>query len=102
MVRKSNQKIRPVLFTPRHIGYSVVLMLLFLVEFFTRTWCGVQCIRTGYDISQATLKQQELIDLGKNLEIELGRLKSPQVLGGMAREKLNLTIPKPGQVIVVP
>lgn len=97
-----NRKKQPALFTPRRMLVTGLLLMVFLVEVFFRTWCGVQCIRTGYDISRALHKQKEMIDLGKNLGIELGRLQSPQVLGRKAREKFNLSIPEPRQVIVVP
>ena len=78
-----------------------MLLIVFVVGFFFRTWCGVQCIRTGYEITESLHEQQKLLDMQKNLNIELSRLKSPQVLGKIAREQLGLSVPSPDQIIII-
>jgi cell division protein FtsL len=97
-----NRKLKPKLLTPRVVLMGLMFLLLFVGEFFFKTWCGVQCIRTGYEISDALNKQDRLANIQKNLKIELVHLKSPQVLMKIAKEKLDLTIPNPEQVIVIP
>ncbi len=98
---KINRKSKPDIFTPRVIAVSFVFLSVFIIEFFLKTWCGVQCIRTGYEITDAMNKQQNLINIQKNLKIELVHLRSPQVLMKIAKEKFELTIPEPDQVIVI-
>ncbi len=97
-----NRKSKPNPLTPRVIVVSFAFLSIFIVEFFLKTWCGVQCIQTGYEISAAMNKQQNLINMQKNLKIELVHLRSPQVLMKIAKEKFELTIPKPDQVIIIP
>lgn len=97
-----NRKLKPKLLTPRVVVIGFVFAVLFVGEFFFKTWCGVQCIRTGYEISDALHKQERLTNIQKNLKIELVHLKSPEVLMKVAKEKLDLSIPGPEQVIVIP
>ncbi|MBC2715790.1 MAG: hypothetical protein HF978_10820 [Desulfobacteraceae bacterium] len=99
---KFNRKSKPNIFTPRVIAVGFVFLSVFIVEFFFKTWCGVQCIRIGYEITDAMNKQQNLMNMQKNLTIELVHLQSPQVLMKIAKEKFELTIPEPDQVIVIP
>jgi hypothetical protein len=96
-----NKKIKPKWVGSREIRLAGILTLLFIIGFFFKTWCGVQCIRTGYEITGALQEQQKLLDMQKNLTIELGRLKSPQVLGKIAKEQFGLTVPVPEQIIFV-
>jgi len=99
---KFNKKSKPNILTPRMIAVSFVFLSVFMVEFFFKTWCGVQCIRTGYELTDTMNKQQSLMNMQKNLKIELVHLYSPQVLVKTAKEKFGLTIPEPDQVIVIP
>jgi len=96
-----NKKIKPALITPKMFWSATVLMVIFIISFFFRTWCGVQCIRTGYEITNALNEQQKLLDMQKNLTIEWVRLKSPQVLGKIANEQFGLTVPDPDQILIV-
>lgn len=97
-----NKKTKPNVFTPRVIALGFTFLSVFMVEFFLKTWCGVQCIRTGYEITNALNKEQSLANRQKNLKIELLHLRSPQVLMEIAKERFELSIPKPDQVIVIP
>ncbi|MDZ7830884.1 MAG: hypothetical protein U5L07_03950 [Desulfobacterales bacterium] len=88
--------------TSRVIGICLLLLFIFIFEFFFRTWCGVQCIRTGYEITDAMEHQEALLDMKKNLKIELARLTSPQNLGRIAEARFGLETPSPEQVVVMP
>jgi len=85
---------------PRLIGVLVLMVLM--GEFLLYTWCRVQCVNTGYAIAGETRKQQELKMLQNNLKIELARLKAPENLSRIAREKLALGMPEAHQIILVP
>ena len=65
------------------------------------TWARVQYINVGYEINKATRKKVELAAIKKNIQIELARLKSPERISKIAKERLSLTTPTPEQVIVV-
>lgn len=94
--RRAKQK------SARMIRTWLVVMSLFLSELLFYTWCRVQVTRTGYEISEEYKKQQRLLALQRNLNIELARLKSPQRIGSIARDQLHLAKPDPEQVIVIP
>ncbi len=79
-----------------------LFMALFMVELFSYTWCRVQCTRIGYEISRAAADQKKGLAIRNNLKIELARLKSPQRIARIARERLGLITPKPEQTIIIP
>lgn len=83
-------------------GLWTVVLVLFVSELFIYTWCRIQCVKTGYEISKETDKNLKLIALQKNLKIEIARLKSPRRIAKIATQQLGLVMPKPGQVIIIP
>ncbi|RJQ66291.1 MAG: hypothetical protein C4519_26050 [Desulfobacteraceae bacterium] len=80
----------------------VMVLGLLIGESLFYTWCRVQCVGTGYTIDRESRKQQELKTLQNSLKIELARLKAPENLSRIAREKLALGMPGAHQIIVVP
>lgn len=82
-------------------GIWILIMSLFIGELLFYTWCRVQCIRTGYEITRETEKHEKLIKRQNNLKIEISRLKSPERIARIAKFELGLALPGPGQVIVV-
>jgi len=100
--RKNGKSVVRVGLTSRVVGICLLLLFIFIFEFFFRTWCGVQCIRTGYEITDAMERQEDLLDMKKNLKIELARLTSPQTLGRIAEARFGLLTPAPDQVVVMP
>jgi hypothetical protein len=79
----------------------MVLMSLFIAELLVYTWCRVQCIRVGYEISAEAENQSELIAVKRKLGIEMERLKSPERIAKIAKERLNLASPTPEQIITI-
>ncbi len=96
-----NRKIKPKIIQTRDVWFAGALTVLFIIGFFVKTWCGVQCIRISYEITNALMEQQKLLDMQKNLIIELSRLKSPEVLGKTASEQFGLVVPAPEQIIIM-
>lgn len=80
----------------------VLILSLFIGELFFYTWCRVQCVQVGIEISTQHSKQQELATLQNSLNIELARLKSPERIIRVANQKLGLAMPAPQQTIVMP
>jgi cell division protein FtsL len=93
--RKSGKK--------RHSSMAVwvALMVIFMAELLVYSWCRVQYVHTGYEITEARRQQQTLIALQHKLEVEEALLKSPGRIRGIA-EKRGLTMPDPGHMFVMP
>lgn len=89
--------------TPKRIGVlPVFLLVAVLAELFFYTWCRVQCTQNGYAIASESRKQEELMVMQNSLKIELARLKAPEMISRIARDRLALGAPDPQQVIVLP
>ncbi|MFC1859931.1 septum formation initiator family protein [Thermodesulfobacteriota bacterium] len=93
------KKSRKNLHNPKTIGIGVLILFIFVGELLFYTWSRVQCIQTGYEISSGKNRQQQLLTLQNNLKIELARLKSPQRIAKIARERLGLVMPSARQTI---
>jgi cell division protein FtsL len=78
------------------------LLCVFIAELLAYTWVRVQCVRVGYEISTLNKEQERLNELQANFKVELARLKAPQRITRIAREKLGLTLPAPEQMKVMP
>jgi cell division protein FtsL len=98
MARKTRRKNGDVTKT----GIWIIFMAVFIAELFLYTWCRVNCIDVGYDISRETKKQNELIALQNNLKIELASLKSPERISKIAKDQLGLNAPTKSQTIIIP
>jgi len=93
--RKKNGKSKPT-------GIWIIFMAVFIAELLLYTWCRVNYIDVGYEISKETKKQHELIALQNNLKIELASLKSPERIAKIAKDQLGLKAPTKSQTIVIP
>ena len=79
----------------------IMFITIFVAELFFNTWCRVQYVRIGYEISQEEERRNRIITLQKNLRIELVRLKSPGRVSKIAREKLGLIMPDPDKIVII-
>jgi len=80
----------------------MVLLLIFVGELLIYTWCRVQYVNVGYELSRVTAKHAALVTLQNSLKVELARLKSPARIEKIARDKLGLVRPTADQVITLP
>ncbi|MFZ0484709.1 MAG: cell division protein FtsL [Desulfobacterales bacterium] len=83
-------------------GIWIIFMVVFIAELFLYTWCRVNYIDVGYEISKETKEQHELIALQNNLKIELASLKSPERIAKIAKDQLGLKTPTKSQTIIIP
>ena len=103
MVRKKKTKKKDTkTLNKKFTGILIILMSFFIAELLFYTWCRVQNIRIGYEITQASARHQKLVTMQNNLRVETARLKSPERISRIAREQLGLTMPSPKQIIVLP
>lgn len=79
----------------------LVILLVFVGEFFLYTWCRVQCMRLRYAISAEKETAVRLAEEKKDLKIEIARLGSPARIMKMAKEK-GMIMPTSEQVIILP
>ena len=87
---------------PRVIAACLIFMGLFIGELLFYTWCRVQSIQVRYEISELAADQDRLVMLQDNLKIELARLKSPQRIAKIAKERLGLILPTNKQLMLIP
>ena len=86
----------------RTTGMWMVMMSIFIIELLFYTWCRVQNVQHGYDISKETQNQKQLITYQNNLKIELARLKSPDRIAQIAKQQLGLIMPTTDKTILIP
>ena len=80
----------------------IMFMTVFLAELLFFTWCRVQTIGAGYEISREANRHQDLITLRNNLKVELARLKSPERIAKIAKNQLGLITPTRKQMMIIP
>jgi cell division protein FtsL len=83
------------------VGIGIALVVVFMAELLVYAWCRVQYVRTGYQITEATAENQRLRELYRKLKLEEARLRSPDRIMRIARER-GLVIPDSKQVVVIP
>ena len=98
MARKTKKNVRGT----KMVIIWFIIMAAFIAELLIYTWSRVQCINTGYEISNENNKKRNLIKLQNNLKVELARLKSPERLAKIAKNQLGLKTPEPEQMIIIP
>ncbi|WP_207688053.1 septum formation initiator family protein [Desulfonema limicola] len=74
-------------------------MIIFILQLLVYTWCRMQCVRTGYEISIETEEYHKQISIQNTLKIELERLKSPERIARIAKYQLGLVTPGENQKI---
>ncbi|QTA84053.1 septum formation initiator family protein [Desulfonema magnum] len=84
------------------MGVWGIIMLIFIAQLLFYTWCRVQCVQVGYEITKETDNHQKLITLQNKLKIELARLKSPERIAKIAKNELGLATPTPEQMVIIP
>jgi len=86
----------------KNIRTWIVLLFVFIALLLVYTWCRVQYVQTGYEISKAVKINEKRIARNNNLKIEHAYLKSPERIARKAKEKLGLVMPTAKQIIVIP
>jgi len=83
-------------------GMWMAMMFIFIVELFFYTWCRVQNVQHGYEISRETQNKKQLLVYQNSLRIELARLKSPDRIAKIAKQQLGLIMPTTEKTILMP
>ena len=83
------------------VAIGIALMVVFMAELLVYTWCRVQYVRTGYEITEATTENQRLMELHRKLKVDEARLRSPERIMRIAQQR-GLVMPDSKQVVVIP
>ena len=81
---------------------ALLVMVLIGCAVFVTVWRRVAFIEIGYEIRKLEKAETGLLHQQKELEIEKAMLSSPERIEKVARAKLGLREPDPGQIKVLP
>jgi cell division protein FtsL len=73
---------------------------LFMVGLLFYGWQQYQWRNAGYEIEKAQAKIEELTEYQKQLQLERASKADPERISRIAREKLGMTSPLPGQSVL--
>ena len=93
----SRQRVRQ---TQALLPVIIILAALVIATLFY-VWCRLQAVRMGYDQSRVTAGLQQLEKENEELRGEAARLKSPERIERLARERLGLGYPSPEQIRIL-
>ena len=101
MVRKTEIVRKKQGYTSGVIGTWIIILSIFITQLLFYTWCRVQCVQVGYEISGETENYQELLAIQNTLKIEIERLNSPERIAKKAKNDLGLITPMPNQKKII-
>jgi hypothetical protein len=97
-----NRNRKDALFKFRLAAACLIIMATIMAELLAYTWSRVQCVKLGYEITQASRIHDEQMALRKAMEIEYAHLTSPSRIILQAQEMLALVRPSPERVVTIP
>lgn len=87
----------------RRLAAAITLAVLMVIAgSLALVWVRLQTVHAGYDLSAARHLAHHLEQEQRELEIEIATLTSPRRLERVARERLGMAPPAPGQIVSVP
>ncbi len=86
----------------KNIRTWIVLLFVFIALLLVYTWCRIQSVQAGYEISEAVKINKKRIARNNDLKIEHACLKSPERIARKAKKELGLVMPTAKQIIVIP
>jgi cell division protein FtsL len=81
---------------------TYALGTLILVGALLYVWQHIHVVRLGYEIEGLREEQAALVQENKALKLEMGQLRSLKRVEEIARQRLGMVTPKPGQVVLIP
>ncbi|HYL81566.1 MAG TPA: cell division protein FtsL [Candidatus Acidoferrum sp.] len=78
------------------LGILVLAGALFYV------WQHTRVVRLGYEIERLLETKAALQQEHKSLRLEMGQLRSLRRVEEIARTRLGMVTPKPGQIVLIP
>ena len=81
---------------------TVGLCLVILAGALFHVWQHIHVVRQGYAIERLRETHARLVQENKVLRLEAGQLRSLRRVEEIARTRLGMVTPKPGQVVLIP
>ena len=81
---------------------NVGLYVMILAGVLLYVWLHTHVLREGYAIEGLRVEHATLVQGNKSLRLEIGQLRSLRRVEEIARTRLGMVTPKPGQVQVIP
>jgi cell division protein FtsL len=81
---------------------TMALGVLILAGALLYVWQHIHVDRLGYEIEGMRETEAALVQENKALRLEMGQLRSLKRVEEIARRRLGMVTPKPGQVILMP
>ncbi|MGE5849580.1 MAG: cell division protein FtsL, partial [Candidatus Methylomirabilota bacterium] len=81
---------------------TVALGVLILAAALLYVWQHTYVVGLGYEVERLRERQAVLVQEHKGLRLELGQLRSLRRVEEIARTRLGMGTPRPGQVILMP
>jgi cell division protein FtsL len=78
------------------------LCLVILCGALFHVWQHIHVVRQGYAIERLRATHAKLVQENKVLRLETGQLRSLRRVEEIARTRLGMVTPKPGQVVLIP
>ena len=78
------------------------LCLVVLAGALFHVWQHIHVVRQGYEIERLRDLHAKLVQENKALRLEAGQLRSLRRVEEIARTRLGMVTPQPGQVILIP
>lgn len=86
---------------PIPVGVWILITMIFIAELFAYTWCRVQNVGLGYEISALSRECRQLMVIENKFKMQLALLKSPERLSIIA-QSYGLVTPGPDMKLVLP
>ena len=78
-----------------------LLGVLFVLGLLFYGWQRYQWIQYGYRIETAQKKMEGMAESNRQLRVERASLRNPQRVDSIARERLGMVVPAPGQLVTL-
>ena len=82
----------------KDFALALIIVALAGCAVFVTVWRRVAFIDIGYEIRNLENRESQLLHIQKEMEIEKAMLSSPERVERIARSKLGLGDPEPGQI----
>jgi len=85
----------------RRIKLYCIVMSVVLCSSLLYVWTRIRVVQKGYEVSRLSKETDELLKQKSILEAEIAGLKSPKRLETIARDQLQMRIPRGDEIVLV-
>ena len=100
--RNSRVKKSPFKLTGRQLVVVLATVLLFMTCSIGYVWSNFESTQLGYSITQLKSEEMRLLNVNRQLRVEMAFLMSAERLEQVAVDQLNMKFPASNQVVVLP